>query len=300
MRIRSDSKIIIQSLDLGVTLEAKDLQDAISQKGPFGLIQSLLHVVKPHYGFEMSLNSDFPVGSGLGGSATLSAAVLGCFNGMRQDKWSQHELAEIAFQAERIHLGIAGGWQDQYASVFGGFNFIEFSPEENIISPIRLQSDIAMELEESLVLCDTGIDHHSGNIHEDQKEVMGSKSVQKMVKENVELTYSTRKYLLRGDLIKFGECLDKAWRLKRNFSSMISSHHIDAIYEGALENGALGGKLLGAGGGGFFIFYVPPFKKHDLITYLKTKNLMIQPFRFEPEGLKIWTSREHVNHSIGR
>jgi D-glycero-alpha-D-manno-heptose-7-phosphate kinase len=236
----------------------------------------------------------------LGGSATLSAAVLGCFNGTRQDKWSQHELAEIAFQAERLHLGIAGGWQDQYAAVFGGFNFIEFSPEENIVSPIRLQPDIALELEESLVLCDTGIDHHSGNIHNDQKQVMGSESVRKMVNENVELTYSTRKYLLRGDLVNFGECLDTAWRLKRNFSSMITNDHIDAVYEGALENGALGGKLLGAGGGGFFIFYVPPFKKNALIAYLKSKNLTIQPFRFEPDGLKTWTSREHVNHSIGK
>jgi len=300
MRIRSDSKIIIQSLDLGETLAAKDLEDAISQKGSFGLIQALLHVVKPQYGFEMYLNSDFPVGSGLGGSATLSAAVLGCFNGMRQDKWSQHELAEIAFQAERLYLGVAGGWQDQYASVFGGFNFIEFTPEENIISPIRLQSDITLELEESLVLCDTGIDHHSGNIHDDQKKVMSSESVLKMVKENVELTYSTRKYLLKGDLVKFGECLDTAWRLKRNFSSMITNDHIDALYEGALENGALGGKLLGAGGGGFFIFYVPPFKKHALIAYLKSKNLTIQPFRFEPDGLKTWTCREYLNHSIAK
>ena len=300
MRVRGDSKIIISSLDLGATLTANSLEDALAQKGPFGLIQSLMHVVQPKYGFELCLNSDFPVGSGLGGSATLSAVVLGCFNMLRKDKWNQHELAEIAFQAERLHLGIAGGWQDQYAAVFGGFNFIEFHPEENIVSPIRLQSDIALELEESLVLCDTGIDHHSGNIHDDQKQAMSSESVRKMVKKNVELTYSTRKHLLKGDLVKFGECLDASWRLKRNFSSMISSDHIDAIYEGALENGALGGKLLGAGGGGFFIFYVPPFRKHTLITYLKTKNLTIQPFRFEPDGLKTWTSREHVNHSIGK
>ena len=81
---------------------------------------------------------------------------------------------------------------------------------------------------------------------------------------------------------------------------MISNNYIDEIYEGALENGALGGKLLGAGGGGFFIFYVTPFKKNALITYLKTKNLTIQPFRFEPDGLKTWTSREHLNHAIGQ
>lgn len=292
MRVRDDSKIIINSLDLGATLTAENLQDAISQDGPFGLIQSLLHVVQPTHGFELCLNSDFPVGSGLGGSATLSAVVLGCFNMLRSDQWNQHELAEIAFQAERLHLGVAGGWQDQYAAVFGGFNFIEFHPDENIVSPIRLHSKIALELEESLLLCDTGIGHHSGNIHNDQKESMSSEVVQKLVAKNVELTYSTRKYLLRGDLVKFGECLDTAWRLKRNFSSMISNDHLDAIYNGAIENGALGGKLLGAGGGGFFIFYVPPFKKHTLMSYLKSKKFTIQPFRFEPDGLKTWTSRE--------
>ena len=121
---------------------------------------------------------------------------------------------------------------------------------------------------------------------------MASQLVNKLVRQNVDLTYLTRKYLLKGDLEKFGECLNEAWSLKRSFSSMISSDYIDEIYEGALKNGALGGKLLGAGGGGFFIFYVPPFKKHCLINYLKEKNLDVQPFCFEPDGLKSWVSRE--------
>ena len=229
MRVRGDSKIIISSLDLNATLYAEDLKDALSQEGSFGLIQSLLHVIRPEFGFELCLNSDFPVGSGLGGSATLSAVVLGCFNSLRQDKWNQHELAEIAFQAERLHLGIAGGWQDQYAAVFGGFNFIEFHANENVVNPIRVHSDIVLELEESLILCDTGLDHHSGNIHKDQKETMSSAAVKEMVKTNVELSFQTRNYLLRGDLTKFGECLDKAWRLKRNFSSFISNDRIDWV-----------------------------------------------------------------------
>ncbi len=298
MRVRDDSKVIVSSLDLGVTLTANNLEDALTQKGPFGLIQSLLHVVQPKYGFELCLNSDFPVGSGLGGSATLSAVILGCFNKLRKDQWNQHEMAEIAFQAERLHLGIAGGWQDQYAAVFGGFNFIEFHADENIVNPIRVYPDIVLELEESLVLCDTGIEHHSGNIHESQKETMTSESVREMVKQNVELTYANRNHLLKGDLEKFGECLGAAWRLKRNFSPMISSDLIDAIYDGALENGALGGKLLGAGGGGFFIFYVSPFEKHNLVNYLKSKNLSVQPFRFEPDGVKTWTSRETSKQSV--
>jgi D-glycero-alpha-D-manno-heptose-7-phosphate kinase len=291
MKVRNDSKIIINSLDLGSSLIANNLEEALIKEGPFGLIQSLLHVVKPSYGFEMNLNSDFPVGSGLGGSATVSAVVLGCFNALRDDQWNQHELAEIAFQAERLHLGVAGGWQDQYASVFGGFNFIEFNSNENIINPIRIHPNIALELEESLILCDTGIGHDSGNIHDNQKETMASEAIQKMVKANVDLTYKTRNYLLRGELGKFGECLDAAWKLKRNFSSMISNSYIDNIYDGALKNGATGGKLLGAGGGGFFIFYAPPFKKYDVMAFLESQNLKFQQFRFEPDGLKTWKSR---------
>jgi D-glycero-alpha-D-manno-heptose-7-phosphate kinase len=122
MKVRNDSKIIIRSFDLDAILIAENLTDAICQKGAFGLVQALLDVIKPAYGFELNLNSDFPVGSGLGGSATLSAVVLGCFNMLREDQWNQHEVAEIAFQAERLHLGIAGGWQDQYAAVFGPQN----------------------------------------------------------------------------------------------------------------------------------------------------------------------------------
>ena len=292
MRVRSDSKITIDSHDLNATLTADNLEDALSQKGPFGLIQSILHVAQPKFGFEMSLYSDFSLGSGLGGSATLAAVVLGCLNRVRTDPWSQYELAEIAFQAERLHLGIAGGWQDQYASVFGGFNFIEFHRDENIVNPIRVHADIVSELEENLVLCDTGISHHSGNIHEDQRETMSSSNVKNLVNENVKLTYAIRKHLLRGDLEKFAECLDASWQLKRNFSGMISNDHLDAIYDGAMENGACGGKLLGAGGGGYFIFYVRPFKKLQLLSYLKSKNLIIQNFHFESEGLKTWTRRD--------
>jgi D-glycero-alpha-D-manno-heptose-7-phosphate kinase len=298
MRVRSDCKIVIRSQDLGATLTADNLDDALQQQGPFGLIQSILHVVQPNFGFELSLNSDFPVGSGLGGSATLSAVVLGCFNKVRQDPWNQYELAEIAFQAERLHLGVAGGWQDQYASVFGGFNFIEFHADENIVNPIRVHPDVVSELEASLVLCNTGIDHHSGNIHEDQKDTMSSAAINRMVKANVKLTYTIRNHLFRGNLEKFGECLDSAWQLKRNFSKMISNDHLDGIYNGALANGALGGKLLGAGGGGYFIFYVRPFEKFHLLDYLKSKNLTVQKFRFEQDGLTTWTSRGYLENPI--
>ena len=240
MHVRNDSKISINSLDLNKMVQAKNLEEILENNEELGLIKSVLKVVNPKFGFDLYINSDFKVGSGLGGSATVCAAILGCFNILRRDQWDYYELAEIAFEAERLHLGIAGGWQDQYASVFGGFNFIEFGMDQNIIHPIKMNNDILLELEESLILCDTGISHHSGNIHQNQKDTMNSENIKKQVDRNVKLAYETRNHLIRGNLYEFGKCLDLAWNLKKNFSQMISSEKINSIYDGALENGAIG------------------------------------------------------------
>jgi D-glycero-alpha-D-manno-heptose-7-phosphate kinase len=296
LRKREDSKVIIHSRDLGATLEASNLSEVLVQKGDFGLLQALLRAIHPNFGFELFLHSDFPINSGLGGSAVVSAAVLGCFNQFRQDRWDSHELAELAFQAERLYLGVAGGWQDQYSTVFGGFNFMEFGMDQNIVHPLRINTEILLELEENLVLCDTGKSHNSGDIHSDQRQHMKNEEIHKKVLENVELTYVMRNHLLRGRLLQFGETLHKAWQLKRQFSSKISNIEIDGIYENALKNGAVGGKLLGAGGGGFFVFYVPPFNRRELIGYLDSAGISVRPFRFEQEGLRAWTARERKNH----
>lgn len=296
MRVRSDKRVIIHSRDLEQSLFADSLGAAVAQPGPFGLIQALLKAVHPEFGFELYLNSDFPMSSGLGGSAVVSAAILGCFNQFRRDKWDLHELAELAFQAERLYLGVAGGWQDQYATVFGGFNFMEFRMEQNIVHPLRIHADILLELEESLVLCDTGKPHDSGDIHQDQHRHMQQEDVRQKVKSNVDLTYRMRNHLLRGRLLKFGESMHEAWLYKRQFSSKISNDYLDDIYSSALRAGALGGKLLGAGGGGFFLFFAPPFQKHRVIECLESQGLTVRPFRFEQEGLQAWSARESKNH----
>lgn len=292
LRVRDDEQVVIHSRDLGGVLHAQNLQDAFAQKGSFGLIQALLKTVHPAFGFELYLHSDFPMNSGLGGSAVVSAAVLGCFNQFRRDQWDLHELAELAFQAERLYLGVAGGWQDQYATVFGGFNFMEFRMDQNIVHPLRVHPDTLLELEESLILCDTGITHDSGNIHQDQRQQMQQESIRQQVQTNVELTYRIRNHLLRGRLLQFGQALHEAWQIKRQLSSKISNAKLDKIYEGALRHGAVGGKLLGAGGGGFFLFYATPFRKYELIEHLETAGLKIRPFRFEREGLRAWSARE--------
>jgi D-glycero-alpha-D-manno-heptose-7-phosphate kinase len=296
LRMRNDEQVIIHSRDLGKSLHAQDLQGALTQTGQFGLFQALLKAVHPDFGFELYLHSDFPMNSGLGGSAVVSAAVLGCFNQFRRDQWDLHELAELAFQAERLYLGVAGGWQDQYATVFGGFNFMEFRMDQNIVHPLRLHPDTLLELEESLILCDTGTTHNSGDIHQDQRQQMQQEGIRQQVQTNVELTYRIRNHLLRGRLLQFGQALHEAWQLKRQLSSKISNGRLDQIYEDALRHGAIGGKLLGAGGGGFFIFYATPFRKHELIEHLEAAGLKIRPFRFEQEGLRAWSARERKSH----
>jgi D-glycero-alpha-D-manno-heptose-7-phosphate kinase len=296
LRVRDDEQIIIRSLDLGETLQAEGLPAALAATSRFGLIQALLRAIHPDFGFELFLHSDFPMNSGLGGSAVVTASILGCFNQFRRDQWDLHELAEIAYQAERHYLGVAGGWQDQYATVFGGFNFMEFRMDQNIVQPLRIHTDTLLELEECLILCDTGTTHNSGEIHQDQRQQMDTAHVRKMVETNVRLSYEMRNDLLRGRLFQFGQSLDKAWQFKRQFSNKISSSRLDQIYAEAKANGAIGGKLLGAGGGGFFLFYTPPYRKHQLITHLESAGLKVRPFRFEPQGLQAWTVRECRNH----
>ena len=295
LRIRQDEKIVINSLDLEKSLTAKNLKDAIKPQEKFGLIQALLKTISPVFGFELDVNSDFPIGSGLGGSAVVAAAILGCFNQFRQDRWDHHELAELAYQAERLYHGIEGGWQDQYATVFGGFNFMEFKMDQNVVHPLRIHDDILLELEESLILCNTGISHNSGSIHKNQRREMKQKEIKKHVQANVALCFEMRNQLLRGELLRFGKSLNQAWNNKKKLSSEISNNDLDLIYKNALKNGAIGGKLLGAGGGGFYIFYTPPSSKHELIEFLNESQLEIRPFRFEKEGLRSWTVRESKN-----
>ena len=125
---------------------------------------------------------------------------------------------------------------------------------------------------------------------------MQNENIRRKVQSNVELTYRMRNHLLRGRLFEFGQCLDESWQFKRQFSNKISSDGLDRIYSSAMECGAVGGKLLGAGGGGFFLFYVPPFRKHELIDTLEAAGQIVRPFRFEQAGLQAWSVRERKNH----
>ena len=293
LKVKKRKKSInINSLDLNESIEFKDLNDLISHQGRFSLINAVIKAINPTFGFDLFLRSDYPMSSGLGGSAVVAAVILGCFNQLRNDKWDMYELAEMAFQAERIQLGIAGGWQDQYATVFGGFNFMEFNKNQNIIHPLRMPEDAIRELEESLILCYTGLIHDSGKIHSDQSKQTKLTITKDKIQKNVKLTYKIKDHLLKGQLHELGDCLNEGWNIKKSLSNQISNSALDDIYKKALENGITGGKLLGAGGGGYYLFYVSPFKRHEAMKWIVKEGLVHIPFVFDNKGLQSWTVRE--------
>lgn len=287
----TDKSIRIMSYDLNTELEANNLSK-LEYDGKLDLIISLIKLIKPDYGFSLYTYSDVPPGSGLGGSAVLLSAIIGSFNNFRENKYTDYEIAELAFHAERIVMDLSGGWQDQYATVFGGFNYIEFKGSENIVNSLRINESIKVELEDSLLLCYTGITHNSGAIHDIQKENMMNKKEKDYADVSKNIAYEMKSRLLKGDLDDFGELLDKAWATKKQFSKNITSDYLDEIYEFAIKNGAIGGKLLGAGGGGYFLFYVPTFKKQSLSKALTNKGLAIESFTFDDNGLRSWVSKK--------
>jgi len=291
---RTDSKINIDSADLNIKSSFLNIEEFLnSEKCPLELIKATIKVINPFFGFDLYIQSDFPLSSGLGGSAVVVSSIIGCFNEFRIDKWSSYEIAELAYEAERLNMGISGGWQDQYATVFGGFNFMEFSNRQNLIHPLRLSETTKSSLEQNLILCFTNTSHKSGDIHQDQKSNLDNKVIQENVKKNVKIAYKMRESLLKENLNGFSNLMNDSWELKKSYSRDISTDYLNDIYENAKQNGALSGKLLGAGGGGYFLFYTDFSKRNKLINWIKKEGLVYTNFKFEDLGLKSWKERNN-------
>lgn len=291
---RTDSKINIDSADLKINKFYLNLSEFLnSEKCPLDLIKATIKVINPSFGFDLYIQSDFPLSSGLGGSAVVVSSIIGCFNEFRIDKLNSYEIAELAYEAERLNMGISGGWQDQYATVFGGFNFMEFSNRQNLIHPLRLSETTKSSLEQNLILCYTNSSHKSSDIHQDQKSNLDNKDIQENVKKNVKIAYKMRESLLKENLNDFSDLMNNSWELKKSYSDDISTDYLNDIYEGAKQNGALSGKLLGAGGGGYFLFFTNFSSRNKLINWIKSEGLIYTNFKFEDVGLKSWIERNN-------
>ena len=287
---RHDRQIVIHTEDLEQT-EHHDSLATLQETANKSLLATIVSVIRPDYGFDLSISADFPVGSGLGGSSAVTTATIAAFNELRQDRWNTYEIAELAFQAERLCFGIAGGWQDQYASAFGGFNLIVFENQRNLVHPIRLEDAIRNELEANLLLCNTGIAHDSGELHEQQRKEMEAESHTDLLAASVALCHRMHRHLIRGELRKFGQGMDEAWQLKRRFCAGVSDNMLDGVYAAAMAAGALGGKLLGAGGGGYFLFYVSPQQRRNVARAVSALGCQTQNFRFDFTGVTSWRAK---------
>lgn len=233
----------------------------------------------------VTYDADLPARTGLGTSSSFAVGLLNAFHSLKGKKKDKRTLADEAIYVERIMCNEAGGLQDQIAASFGGLNRIDFSATGYKVTPVEISENRKKQLNDNLILFFTGFSRFSADIQTDTKKNISDKT--KTLLQMKDMVDEAQKILEdeNEDLDKFGVLLDKSWRLKRSTGSKISTGQIDEIYERALNAGALGGKLLGAGGGGFMLFYVTEDKKEAVKEELK--DLLYVPFKFEDDGTSI-------------
>lgn len=294
----NDQLITIHSLDKNEAQEF-DWTEHLPISGNLDLLKGVYNRIQKDYpfnmrGFKLSTFVDAPAGSGLGTSSTLVVAIIGAFVEMLKLPLGDYDIAHYAYEIERTDLQLAGGRQDQYAATFGGFNFMEFYANDKVIvNPLRIRQDYLNELEHNLVLYFTATTRESALIiTEQQRNVKenNTKSIEAMhqLKEQAKMM---KEALLVGKLDKMGEILDYGFRQKKNMANNISNPTIEKIYEGAIHAGASGGKISGAGGGGFMIFYCPGNTRYQVIDTLNSFGGRVNPFQFTQHGLTSWTSQ---------
>jgi D-glycero-alpha-D-manno-heptose-7-phosphate kinase len=293
---RDDGQILLHSLDRNEHCRF-EASDRLPIDGQMDLHKGIYNrLVKDYTGrplsFELSTWVDAPAGSGLGTSSTLVVAILGAFSEWLNLPLGEYDLAHLAFEIERIDLKMAGGKQDQYAATFGGVNFMEFSREDKVIvNPLRIREKYLDELSHNLILYHTETSRLSSLIIEQQtRNVMAGneRSLEAMHKLK-EQAWMMKEALLRGELDRIGEILDFGWKNKKNMADGISNTLIDDIYTTAVENGATGGKISGAGGGGFIFFYCPGNTRSKVIESLKKFGGQTKRYEFTAKGLSTWT-----------
>ncbi len=292
---RQDGKIIFITEDRGERFESVSKRE-LPMDGNLDLLKAIYNrVIKdfdlPAQSFELHTFVDAPAGSGLGTSSTLVVAVLGAFVQWLSLPLAEYDIASLAYSIEREYLCLAGGKQDQYAATFGGFNFMEFySDNKVIVNPLRIKDKIINELSRNIVLFYTSTSRDSAAIIErQQKNVISNNTksidaMQQLKKQAVLM----KEALLKNDLDKIGDILNLGWEYKRQMASGISTNLFEDVYRAALEAGARGGKISGAGGGGYIFFYCPDCVRYKVIDVLNNFGGKVRRFEFTKEGLQTW------------
>ncbi|MBR4227176.1 MAG: kinase [Candidatus Methanomethylophilaceae archaeon] len=263
--------------------------------GPLKLNKNeLAEVVANHFdirkGFSMDLHSEAPPGSGLGGSSTVIVSIISAMCRWIGHKMSGMEMAKLAYHLERKELGLKGGRQDQYAAVFGGFNLMEFNGDEVKVNPVHVDKDVINELQSRTLLCYTGTTRESADIIESQVDAFKKGDNERALDESKRIAVDMAVALRKGDIGEVGRLLHTSWEYKKQFSSKITNPLIDRMYNQAMEAGAIGGKVSGAGGGGFMFFVCGYNSKYNVAKAIMDANerAVIKDFMFEPAGVTSW------------
>ena len=290
---RDDKKIAFQAVDIDQSVEVDSLF-VLPLDGEMDLFKGIYNRIVKDFihkplSFTLTTYSDVPSGSGLGGSSTLVVAVIKAFAEWLNLPLGEYDIAKLAFDIEREDIGIVGGAQDQYAATFGGFNFMEFYDNKRVIvNPLRIKNWIIDELEASMVLYFTNITREASQIEHEKKSLLKNKKSLEAMHEVKKDAVLMKEHLLKGDIKNFAKILGKSWAAKKRVSDSISSNEIDKVYDVALNNGAISGKVSGAGGGGFMFFMVEPTKKLQLIRALNEQQGEVINFEFVKDGTKGW------------
>ncbi|MBI5061144.1 MAG: GHMP kinase [Candidatus Aenigmarchaeota archaeon] len=300
---RNDGEIEIESGDFLKKLRFGSV-DEMTYNNELDLLKAAIKKINTtNMGLNIFLRSNVPPKAGLGGSASCFVALIGLFNHMRMNNMTNYEIAELAHKLEREELHIAGGKQDQYAAVFGGINYIEFGKGWVRVNPLKMKKDHILELEKNLVLAyvgdrpkeDVTREYITGKIKTDDiigdqvRSIVDRKeSVIDAMDKTKEIAQEMRRCLMIGDFLGFGELMHKAWEEKKKFSKMVSNPYIDDLYALARKHGAIGGKITGAGGGGFMLFLCEPNKEQIVSEQLEKAGAKTMDFAFDFDGLQTW------------
>ena len=296
---RNDGKIILRSLDKAELYELEST-DCLPVNGELDLHRGIYNrVVKDFTGealsFELITWVDAPPGSGLGTSSTLVVAILGAFAEWLKLPLGEYDMARLAYDIERVDLAMAGGKQDQYAATFGGVNFMEFYADDKVIvNPLRIKQYYLMELAHNLVLYYTETSRLSSKIIASQSKNVTDKNVR-----TIEAMHQLKKQavmmkeaLLRGQVNAIGEILDMGWQHKKKMAEGITNPFFDEIYQTAMDAGATGGKISGAGGGGFMVFYCPGNTRDKVIKDLGRFGGQSKRYDFTTQGVQTWKIKD--------
>ena len=272
-----------------------DSKEVLEIDGDFDLLKGVYNrivkdFIKRPLSFKLTTYVDAPAGSGLGSSSTLVVAIVKAFQEWLNLPLGEYDLAQLAYSIEREDLNMAGGKQDQYAAAFGGFNFMEFKGDKVLVNPLRIKKEYVNELEYNVLLYYTGTSRLSAEIIKHQSENTKNKDEKAIEAMHLlkKYSYAMKEALLMGQIDKMGNLLKLGWENKKKTSSVISNPVIDNIYETAIKAGASGGKISGAGGGGFFMFYCPNTSRYKVIEELYKLGGEFRRFRFTNLGAESW------------